>query len=152
MEPNFKNHCKPPWAQTLHLYLFPRRCTEIPCPCSIKEGLGGGEKAAHALQDEIRKQLKETYPDRDSGSWKIMAVVIASMDNLAHAYNRHLSFKEEYYGINFTASLRQFAVGFNRGARHTFSFVDVGGSKNLKELTDTKLKETFQMSRSCLSG
>lgn len=114
---------------------------------SIKDGVEGGEKAAHALQDGIRQQLRKTYPDRDTSNWKIMAVVISSMNKLALAYQRQFGSQHEFVGVSFTTKMRLFAAGFNRGAHHTFSFVDIGSRTALKELTDTKLKETFTMSK-----
>lgn len=118
---------------------------------SVVDGLIGGEKAAHALQDEIQNHLQAAYPGVDTSSWGIMVVVIASMDSLGWAYDRVLKSNPQYAGVNFTAQLRQFACGFNRGGRGTFSFIDVGAGNKLKELTDTKLKETLHLSMSSSS-
>ena len=110
-------------------------------------GSEGGEKAAHALQDEIRRELRDLNPGVNTNNWRIMVVVIAAMDSLSYAYQNHLAYQEEFAGVtHWPTTLRNFAIGFNRGAHHTFSFVDIGGGKGLKELTDTKLRETFSMS------
>lgn len=114
--------------------------------CSVKMGSEGGERAAHALQDEIRQELKKLYPTANTNNWKIMVVIIAAMDSLSYAYQNHLAYHEEFAGVYWPTTLRQFAIGFNRGAHHTFNFIDIGGGRGLKELTDTKLRETFSMS------
>ncbi|CAN8099631.1 unnamed protein product [Discula destructiva] len=112
----------------------------------VKLGSEGGEKAAHALQDEIRRELRDLYPGTNTNNWGIMVVVIAAMDSLSYAYHNHLAYNEEFSGVtHWPTAVRSFAVGFNRGAHHTFSFVDIGGGKGLKELTDTKLREMFSM-------
>lgn len=119
------------------------------CPIRIKDGVEGGEKAAHALQTGIKKHLKETYPNINTESWQIMVWCIAAMDGLVHVYEMNLSQKDGFSGVNFTSAFRRFAIGFNRGAHYTFNFIDVGGGRGLKlkEITDAKLRDTFRMSK-----
>lgn len=114
--------------------------------CSVKMGNEGGERAAHVLQDEIRRELQKLYPSTNTNNWNISVVVIAALDSLSYAYQNHLAYQEEHAGVYWNTALRQFAIGFNRGAHHTFNFIDIGGGKGLKELTDTKLRETFSLS------
>lgn len=141
---NSKNRCSLPHQALIQNNRQTSEC--LTNKNSVVDGLIGGEKAAHALQDEIQNHLQEAYPGIDTSSWGIMVVVIASMDALGWAYDRVLKSDPRYPGVNFTAQLRQFSYGFNRGARGTFSFIDVGAGNKLKELTDTKLKETFLLS------
>lgn len=102
--------------------------------------------AAHALENEIRRELQKLYPNTNTNNWKIMVVVIAAMDSLSYAYQNHLAYQDDFVGVHWNNMLRQFAIGFNRGAHHTFNFIDIGGGRGLKELTDTKLRETFSLS------
>ncbi|ROV91204.1 hypothetical protein VMCG_09359 [Cytospora schulzeri] len=113
----------------------------------IKDGVEGGEKAAHALQMGIKKHLKEMYPDTNTDGWQIMVWCIAAMDGLVGVYEMNLSQKDGYSGVNFTSAFRRFVIGFNRGAHYTFNFIDVGGGRGLKlkEITDAKLRDTFRM-------
>jgi hypothetical protein len=115
----------------------------------IKDGVEGGERAAHALQTGIRKQLKESYPDINTDNWQIMVWCIAAMDGLVNVYEMNLSQKDGFSDVNFTSAFRRFAIGFNRGAHYTFNFIDVGGGRGLKlkEITDAKLRDTFRMSK-----
>ncbi|ROW03856.1 hypothetical protein VPNG_07250 [Cytospora leucostoma] len=113
----------------------------------VQEGVEGGEKAAHALQISIRKQLKECYPGTNTDGWQIMVWCIAALDGLANVYGLNSPQNDEFRGVDFTAALRHFAVGFNRGAHYTFNYIDVGGGRGLKlkEITDAKLRSTFTM-------
>lgn len=80
-----------------------------------------------------------------------MVWCIAAIDGLANAYEINMTHQNGSVGINFTMALRRFAIGFNRGAHHTFNFIDVGGGNRmtkLKEVTDSKLRDTFTMSES----
>lgn len=115
----------------------------------VKDGVEGGELAAQNIKDSIKKQLKETYPGENTENWQIIVWCITALDGLASAYQRYLSQKSDYCGINFRDSLRRFAIGVNRGADYNFNFIDIGGGGDLKvkEITDAKLRETFKMSK-----
>ncbi|POS69210.1 C-x8-C-x5-C-x3-H type zinc finger protein [Diaporthe helianthi] len=114
----------------------------------VRDGLEGGELAAQNLKDAIKKQLKDLYPNDNTGNWQIIVWYITALDGLASVYHGALSQNMEYHGVSFRDCLRLFAIGINRGADYNFNFIDVGGGNNdlkLKEITDAKLRETFKI-------
>ncbi|KAI0837619.1 hypothetical protein F5Y06DRAFT_270913 [Hypoxylon sp. FL0890] len=100
----------------------------------IAKGEEGGAMAAHQLRLDIKKHLKEIYPDVNVETWKIVAHVVLNLDGLSR----------KLCSVNITKSLSElpaFARGFSR-AQGLFSIIDVGKGK---EQADFKVRETFRL-------
>ncbi|KAI1137226.1 hypothetical protein F5Y05DRAFT_388537 [Hypoxylon sp. FL0543] len=100
----------------------------------IAKGEEGGAMAAHQLRLDIRKHLKEVYPDINVETWKIVAQVVLNLDGLSR----------KLCSVNITKSLSElpaFARGFSR-VQGLFSIIDVGKGK---EQADFKVRETLRL-------
>lgn len=98
------------------------------------QGKDGGADAASQLQQEIKKQLKDLYPDASVSDWHIVVNIVLNMQGLGS--------KLQACGIIDSASgLQEFARAFGL-AQPLFNFIDVGSGK---ERADHKIRETLRL-------
>ncbi|KAI8965412.1 hypothetical protein F5Y11DRAFT_313030 [Daldinia sp. FL1419] len=100
----------------------------------IRQGEEGGAMAAHQLRDDIKKHLKESYPDINIETWHIMVQVVLYLEGLS----------KKLFAVDLAKSMSElsaFARGFSR-AQGLFSFIDVGKGK---EQADFKVRETLRL-------
>ncbi|OTA91164.1 hypothetical protein M434DRAFT_32965 [Hypoxylon sp. CO27-5] len=100
----------------------------------IIKGEEGGAIAAHQLRLDIKKHLKDIYPNINVETWKIVVQVVLNLDGLSR----------KLYSVNLTKSLSDltaFARGFSR-SQGLFSIIDVGKGK---EQADFKVRETLRL-------
>ncbi|KAF3057043.1 SKP1-like protein 19 [Daldinia childiae] len=100
----------------------------------IRKGEDGGAMAAHQLRDDIKKHLKEAYPDVNIETWHIMVQVVLNLEGLSR----------KLFSVDLAKSMSElsaFARGFSR-AQGLFSFIDVGKGK---EQADFKVRETLRL-------
>ena len=100
----------------------------------LRQGIQGGETAAHRLHELIEKwfQRDPRCKDTDAGHWRIKVRIYLNLDGLSRTlYNAKI--------VPDLQTLRQFMIGFTRN-QQLFDVVDVGYGK---ERTDYKIKANF---------
>ena len=97
-------------------------------------GREGGAEAASLLQQAIKQQLKELYPDANLGDYQIVVNVVLNVQGLGKKL-------QSCNIISGPAELQSFGRAFGL-AQPLFNFIDVGDGK---ERADHKIRETLRL-------
>ncbi|KAI0380210.1 hypothetical protein F5Y04DRAFT_257721 [Hypomontagnella monticulosa] len=100
----------------------------------ITKGEEGGAIAAHQLRTDIKKHVKDIYPDVNVEPWNVCVQVVLNLDGLSRKLSS-IGF------IKNTNELQAFTRGFSR-AQGLFSIIDVGHGK---EQADYKVREMLRL-------